>query len=180
MSHHLACILILSAAGLGCGSGSESTDEASELPPTSGRADIEAWLADGAYQSWSCEAEAHAARAPSAHGINRICSNAALSGHGDGEYPVGAAAVKELYDDAGTTIIGYAVSRHVEAGTTGASWYWYERVPLDHPAPHDGDGVVADGTGGSGPELEICAGCHMGAGTDADHSGHDFVYTQVQ
>ncbi len=178
MSHYLACILFLSSAALGCGS--DSTDDTSELPPTSGRVDIEAWLADGAYQSWECEAEAHPARSPSPHGINRICSNAALSGHGDGEFPVGAAAVKELYDDAGDTIIGYAVSRHVEAGTTGASWYWYERVPLDHPAPHDDNGVVADGNGDSGPELAICAACHMGAGSDAEHSGHDFVYTQVR
>lgn len=66
------------------------------------------------------------------------------------------------------------------AGAAGDTWYWYERVPLNSPAPHDGKGVVADGTGGSGPAKDIFVGCHQGARSDAQHSGHDFVYTQVK
>ena len=58
-----------------------------------------------------------------------------------------------------------------------------ERVPASSTAPHDANGVVADGKGGSGPAMSICVGCHAAAGSDAPHSpspgGHDQVYTPV-
>lgn len=128
----------------------------------------------------TCEPASHEARSPSPHGKNRICSNTLLSGNGAGEYPVNAASVKELFADDGTTIVGYAVARHTSAGAADTAWYWYERVPADHPAPHDANGVVADGPGDMGPAKTICVGCHTAAGSDAQHSGHDFVYTQVR
>lgn len=85
-----------------------------QVPPQ-GRVAVEAWIATGAYRSWHCEMPQHPARSPSPHGINRICTNDALSAHtGAGEYPVGSAAVKELYDAAGTNVIGYAVYSHVQ------------------------------------------------------------------
>lgn len=168
--------LLALSATLGCGS---MQDEA-QTPPVTGRADIENWLTAASYKSWHCEPAPHAARSPSPHGINRICSNTVLSGAGSGEYPVGAAGVKELYDTGGTKIVGYAVYLHTKAGTTGDTWYWYERVPTDSAAPHDANGVVADGNGGSGTALTICVGCHSATGSDAGHSGHDFVYTQVK
>jgi hypothetical protein len=151
-----------------------------QLPPT-GRVAVDAWLATGAYRAWHCEAAPHPARSPSPHGINRICSNDALSAFtGTGEYPVGSAAVKELYDSAGTTVVGYAVYHHVSAGTAGGNWYWYEHVPLASAAPHDSNGTVADGLGSAGTANSICVGCHTATGVDAMHSGHDFVYTQVR
>ena len=149
-------------------------------PPTTGRVDVEAWLAKGLYKSWHCEAAQHDARSPSPHGKNRICSNDKTSANAGGEYAVDSAGVKELYDDTGMNVVGYAVYRHVTAGKTGDTWYWYERVPANSPAPHDANGVVADGTGGSGPAKAICVGCHSATGSDAMHSGHDFVYTQVK
>ena len=112
-----------------------------------------------------------------------ICSNNLASGAPTspaGEYPVGSAAVKELYDSAGTTLNGYAVYLHTKAGKTGDTWYWYEQVPAASTAPHEMDGTVADGLGDKGPAMAICVGCHTGAGSDAMHSGHDFVYTQVK
>jgi hypothetical protein len=49
--------------------------------------------------------------------------------------------------------------------------------------PHDSNGVVADGMGGSGPAKDICVGCHVAAGSDAAHTpspgGRDQVYTPV-
>jgi len=148
-------------------------------PPTSSGTDVEAWLATGMYLSWHCEPAPHPARSPSPHSTNRICTNDVLSGFtGTGEYPVGSAAVKEIYGT-GTTIIGYAVYRHVRAGATGSDWWWYERLPLDSAAPHDDAGVVAAGPGTDGPARAICVACHSAAGSDAMHSGHDFVYTQV-
>lgn len=158
--------------------GSSNADP--ENPPITGREDIEAWLAAGYYNQWACEPDAHDPRSPSPHGPNRICSNARASAAGAGEYPVDSASVKELFDDAGENVVGYAVSRHVSAGTTGGTWYWYERVPLDSPVPHDANGVVVSGLGDSGVALDVCVGCHQLAGSDPEHSGHDFVYTQVQ
>ena len=170
----LSMFLFLSASA--CGS---TTSTEMQVPP-SGAAAVDAWIAQGFYKSWHCEPAAHAARSPSPHGFNRICSNDKLSAAGAGEYPVDSASVKELYDDAGKGIVGYAVFRHVAAGTSGTSWYFYEKVPLTSTAPHDANGVVADGMGGSGPAQTICVGCHQAAGSDSAHSGHDFVYTQVK
>lgn len=160
-----------SGGGAGGGSGGGSSAEA-QNPPTSGRAAVEAWLAKGFYKSWACEPLAHAPRSPSPHGPNRICSNAKLSAHAEdgGEYPVDSASVKELYSADAGAIEGIAVARHVTAGTSGSTWYWYERVPLTSGAPHDDAGVVADGLGSSGPAKDICVGCHQGAGSDAQHS----------
>jgi hypothetical protein len=163
---------------VGCGGVGPAGDK--QTPPSTNGQAVEAWLATGAYKSWKCETAPHAARSPSPHGTNRICSNDKLSTHASGEYPVDSAGVKELYDSTGTNIVGYAVYRHTLAGTTGDTWYYYERVPADSHAPHDANGVVADGMGSSGPAQTICVNCHQAAGSDANHFGHDFVYTQVR
>lgn len=158
----------------------------SQRPPQGAKA-IEAWLAKGAYKDWQCESKKHEARAPSPHGWNRICSNDLISANTSGTkaWPSGAAAVKELYasEDADDPV-GYAVYLKTDKDSAdGDNWYWYERVPLDHPAPHDDDGVVADGLGDDGPAKNICVACHAAAGTDAAHTpskgGRDQVYTPV-
>lgn len=166
------------AADAGC-PGKEAGCPAANMPTTAGdvqtpatgpAADIDAWIAKGDYKTWHCETAAHTARSPSPHGGNRICSNDLLSAHTTGEYPVGAASVKELYDAANTTIVGYAMARKMSAGG-GDSWYWYEV----------NSGVVANGLGKTGtPAGNICVGCHSATGKDAMHSGHDLVYTQVK
>ena len=167
----------------GTGGGGTGT---AQTPPE-GAAAVEAWLTKGDYKKWKCEAAVHAARSPSPHGFNRICSNDLISANATatGPWPKGAAAVKELYKTAADTApVGYAVYLKTAADSgAGANWYWYERVPLDSMAPHDTKGVVADGPGSSGPAQNICVGCHAGAGMDAMHTpspnGHDFVYTPV-
>ena len=107
-----------------------------------------------------------------------------MNATGTGEWPQGAAAVKELYANAtDTTPVGYAVYLKTQTSSAaGASWYWYERVPLSSAAPHDANGVVADGLGSAGgPAMQICVGCHSAAGSDAAHTpspgGRDEVYT---
>lgn len=150
-----------------------------QVPPAGDAKAVQAWIDEGHYKTWHCEAKNHPGSPISPHGINRICTNDKLSANAGGEYAVDSAGVKELYDAAGTNIVGYAVYRHVKAGTTGDTWYWYEKVPLDSMAPHDANGVVADGLGDKGPAMTICVGCHGAAGSDAMHPGHDFVYTQV-
>ena len=177
---------------LGCGS-DDSMDDTNagtmneEETPPQGAAALQEWLEAGSYEDWACEDEVHAARLPSPHGWNRICSNAAISERAteSGDWPEGAAAVKELYaDERGTEPIGYAVYLKTEEDSAGgANWYWYEVVPSDHPAPHDANGVVADGMGDSGAAKKICVSCHKEAGADAMHTpsagGRDQVYTPV-
>jgi len=155
--------------------------------PPQGAANVQAWLAKGDYKSWKCEAAVHASRDPSPHGFNRICSNGAIATNaaGTGAWPKGAAGVKELYASASdTTPVGYAVYlKTADDSAAGASWYWYEQVPSDSMAPHDANGIVADGSGTTGPAKDICVGCHVAAGMDAMHTptpgGRDFVYTAV-
>ncbi len=164
IQRHLMTALFLTLSG--CSSAPASDPQ---TPPTTGKADVEAWLGKGFYKSWHCEGAPHAARSPSPHGSNRICSNNLTSVAGAGEYPIGAASVKELLDQS-NAITGYAVYLKTAKGG-GESFYWYERTGAD---------VVGDGLGTSGPPKTVCVGCHTGAGSDANHSGHDFVYTQVK
>jgi hypothetical protein len=156
-----------------------------QTPPTTSAEDIEAWLEKGQYKSWACETVEHPQLKVSPHGFNRVCSNslaAAFEGSADDERPIGTASVKELYDDA-SMLVGYATSLKIDARSSdGSNWYWYERVPLDSAAPHDGAGVVANGLGNAGPAKNICVGCHAGAGSDAMHAvtgSSDYVYLQV-
>lgn len=144
--------------------GGDARGNTAQTPPQ-GRVALDGWLSERHYQGWRCEAMTSAARPNSPHGRNRICANNLTSNHGTGEYPVGAAAVKELYgnDD---KLDGIAVSMKVAAGTTGAAWYWYEKV---------NGAVVVDGI-----DVGLCTGCHSAAGKDSTHQGHDFVYLQVR
>jgi len=154
-----------------CGSGSSNPNQTADSQnetgdpqtPPMGRASIERWLAQGFYQSWRCEPQPHPARPFGAHGETRICSNDLLSAAQGGEFPVGSASVKEIHS--GSQISGYAVSVHNFAGTSGGTWYWYERV---------GSGTT------EGQGAAVCVDCHRRAGADSEHSGHDFVYTQVR
>ena len=150
-----------------------STAGNADTPATGTEAEVNAWLGLAEYTKgkWKCETAPHAARSPSPHGTNRICSNVTTSAHGAGEFPVGSAAVKELYDSAGTAVVGHAVYVKMKAGG-GESFYWFESTKAD--------GVVANGVGERGAARTICVGCHDGAGSDANHSGHDEVYTQVK
>jgi len=156
-----------------------------QTPPNSDGKAVEAWLAAGSYLGWSCELQPHAQMKVSPHGQNKICSNeleSKFAGAAGSERPVGSAAVKELYDDS-ATLVGYAVAVKVKpASDSGAGWYWYERVPLSSPVPHDSKGVVADGLGSKGAAQTICVGCHGAAALDDTHTvigSGDFVYDQI-
>lgn len=165
-----------SDTGGGAGGGGSSGSGDAQTPPQ-GETAVKAWLAKGDYQTWHCEAQEHDARTPSPHGVNRICSNDVLAAAAP-PFPQGSAAVKELWDAAGGSIIGYAVYLKLSADSAGgANWYWYE----DNPTLNPPGGVVADGKGDSGNAKSVCVSCHVAAGSDADHMGAgDFVYTQVK
>jgi hypothetical protein len=180
-------LVVASSFAVGCGSDDEksvteepieSTPGDSQTPGT-GKQAVTAWLEGGAYEEWACEAEVHEARAPSPHGFNRICSNFAIAAIAlqQGNWPKGAAAVKELYASADAAEpAGYAVYLKMDADSDhGKNWYWYEILPSGK--------VVADGMGTSGGAKDICVKCHDAAGADAMHTpslgGRDQVYTPV-
>ena len=162
MNHPLILFTGLVLASVGCAddpglaSVGDPIDQA-QLPPR-GATDLPTWIDAGYYQAWNCEPEAHAARSPSPHGRNRICSNDLLSAAaGAGPYPVGSAAVKEIFDSSGSVSL-YAVYRKVEDGDGGDTWYWFEGTR---------DDVVANGPGDT-----TCTGCHS-------HAPRDFVFTAI-
>jgi hypothetical protein len=171
-------------------SGSGSSTSA-QTPPM-GQAALVPWLATGEYKKWHCESAPHAARSPSPHGFDRVCSNdlIATNATGTSDWPKGAAAVKEIYDSlTDKSIVGYAVYLKTEADSAGgANWYFYESEPETGAASKDftptpTNGIVADGLGSSGTAKSICVACHMAAGSDAAHTpvpgGRDEVYTPV-
>jgi len=129
-----------------------------ETPPTGTQAELDAWLAAGSYKSWRCEPAPHAARPGSGHSANRICTNARQSTHtGTAAFPVGSAAVKELFDGDGV-LEGYGVYVRAADGDGGEKRFWYERI---------GSSVIALGFGHT-----TCIGCHAGA-------PKDFVFTVI-
>jgi hypothetical protein len=138
-----------------------------ETPATGAAQTVATWIASGAYRAWRCEPAGREARAFSPHARNRVCNNAKVVAHGKGEYPVGAASVKELFDDLGA-LTGHAVAVKIAPG--GAeSWIWYVE---------SGGSVPVNGRGDAEPAATKCTPCHAAAGTP-DHTGHDFVYTQL-
>jgi hypothetical protein len=174
----LTMTFALAACGGGGGGAGGSGSTGDAQTPAQGAANVQAWLAKGDYKSWSCESAVHAARSPSPHGFDRVCSNGAISSNtsGTGAWPVGAAAVKELYTSTtAATPTGYAVYLKTADDTTagGAVWYWYEQPPGESP--------LADGLGNSGNSMSICVACHALAGGDAGAfpNSRDLVYTPV-
>lgn len=125
-----------------------------QTPPV-GEAETAAWLEAGSFRNWTCEPAVHAARSPSPHGFNRICSNDVISRNvsANGEWPVGAAAVKQVYDRlSDTTPSGYAVYLKTEPESQGGkNWYWYEKLK--------GRSTI------SGIGASVCIGCHIDAGS---------------
>jgi hypothetical protein len=182
MDMHRVGLFMMMVAITACGGDEDKGD--AQTPPM-GREAIESWLDTGVFKAWAAEPAIHPSRSPSPHGFNRIWVNDVIAANatGTGDWPIGAAGVKELYASmTDTQPIGVAVYLKVaDDSAGGANWYWYETVPLDSPVPHDSFGVVADGLGDSGPAKTICVGCHAAAGDDAEHTptpgARDQVYT---
>jgi hypothetical protein len=166
-----ACTDDMTAAG--CPAGCPAPAGDAQTPPQGTDAAITTWLTAASYKGagWKCEAAVHDSRSPSPHGKNKICNNTKLTGTAaPGTYPFGAASVKELYAADGTTIAGYAIGIKLYDGASdGAKWYWYEKM---------GGSVVYNAIGKKDGS-DLCTSCHKGTGSDAGHSGRDFVYTQV-
>jgi len=150
----------------------------SQTPPM-GASAVTAWLASGVYKSWHCEQTSHAARSPSPHNVDRVCSNDVIANNasGSGPWPEGAAAVKELYASATDTAPGgYAVYLKTQAASAnGANFYYYGSLTAG--------GAPVEGMGTDAAVMSQCTSCHLAAGSDAAHTpspgGRDEVYTPV-
>lgn len=156
-----------------CPAGCPAPAGDAQTPPQGTDSVISAWLTAGSYKGagWKCETAVHANRSPSPHGMNKICNNTVLSGTvAPAMYNFGAASVKELYAADGTTLIGHATSlKLLDGPSDGSKWYFYEKL----------NGSVITNGKGKMDNTDLCSSCHAGAGSDAGHSGRDFVYTQV-
>jgi hypothetical protein len=151
--------------------------------PPQGKAALVPWLEAGHYLRWDCQATAHPSPMFSGHTNTRVCLNTLwINTLPSQVFPVGAAAVKELWNSTRTMIVGFSVMVKVGPGNTAADWYWYQRVPADFvpppmlPEPIQPDGTFADRVGTSGNALTICASCHSTAG-EPMRRGHHFGFT---
>lgn len=118
-----------------------------------------AFLQSRAYTTFAAESEVRPTSAPHMSLVRTFLNptlEASLAA-GAGSHPVGAAAVKELYDSRGE-LAGWAAMVKIadSDGSDGAAWYWYEVF-----SPTTGSPTI-EGVGNT-----VCTGCHA--------SGADFV-----
>lgn len=149
----IVAVLALSAS---CGAPMANNDAgadsaaAGDIPP-SGATELAAWIQAGSWRSWKCEAAPHGPRGNSPHGMNRICQNSIVTAaaSGSGDFPVGAAFVKEIYDAMGSPMAVFVDTRR--SATPGAAgWQFFMR---------GNDGMTMD-------NAPFCATCHQGAPRD--------------
>jgi hypothetical protein len=95
----------------------------------------------------------------SPHGQNIICVNSVLDGArgGAGAWPVGAAAVKVVYDNMGAETARFLDVRRTSAA--GAAGWYFMRLPT-------GGSPMPAGMGDMAPASTACAACHGGSGRD--------------
>ncbi len=138
----------------------DAPPSAGEVPSTA--AALFPWLQGRNYSSWARESEVHPSAGP--HGRVRVYVSPSLEGSlaaGDATHPVGAAAVKVLYDrdddpdddpdddDDDDDVEGWAVMVKVAPGSGADTWYFYEIFSTTDPSS------PVEGRGAPG-----CAGCH--------------------
>lgn len=164
------------AAGMDAGADAELADTATpdgvasstQVPPaTSGG--LDAWMASSPWMGWTCEPAPREARPSSPHQTVRVCENDVLTTAravgGTGDFPVGAAAVKEMYYQGAIWAVAIAVRG--KPGIGGDSWFWWRKVLDGTETPAITHADYGDA---------FCAGCHAGA---ASGGGRDFIFTSV-
>lgn len=119
------------------------------------RAKLQAWLETGAYKCWAQESKVHKSAGPHLGNVKTYINDALRKSfeNGDAEHPKGAIAVKELFRQSTTKVIGWAVGIKTQAKSNGgAGWYWYEIIDY---ATNNPDVYV-------GQNLAVCTNCHKG------------------
>jgi hypothetical protein len=176
-----AVLMGLLAAGLcGCGGktsgaaadqldaavdATESLDPA-QVPPATSEG-LDAWIANEPWKAWTCEPAPRGPRLNSPHDQVRVCENdlltAALAAGGAGDLPVGAAAVKEMYDQG--SVWSYTIAVRGKSGSGVDKWFWWRKVI---------DGSTTPAITNQGYGDVFCSGCHVGA---AAAGGRDSIFT---
>jgi len=124
------------------------------VSPPADAAQLGGWLDAGHHLQWSETPLRPGTDTPL---FRRIYFNDALSGslsRGDTSHPVGAAAVRELYDPDGSTLVGWAVMIKVDDTGAPTDWFFYEHYEPDEPQTPP---LVGE-RGAPG-----CVGCHSHA-----------------
>lgn len=130
-----------------------------ETPPPVESEALAAWLERGEYEPFTSERAVHASAGP--HRFVKVFLNESLAaslGADDAVHPVGAAAIKELYDRPGGALTGWAVAIKTADNQVKEDWLWYERTK----------GSAAPSTNRNGQP--ICASCH--------EAGRDYILTE--
>ena len=154
--------LCLLSAVFACGS-SKSDDSASgtteDLSDTS-LDSIKAFIAKASFKTWTAEKSVHTSAGP--HAMVKVYFNPTILTslrNKSTTHPKGSILVKELYENDGTTLRGYALSVKTAEGTDANNWVWYEGILPSYANPSYGRG------------RPFCADCHV--------SGTDYVLSTV-
>ncbi len=156
-----AALVILTSLCFACGGEQTPADPAAGAIDVGGAtidartgAGVAAFLEGGAWQAWTKETAAHASLGP--HGQVQTWFGPRYVEARRAEttpMPVGAMAIKVLYD--GDTLDGYAVAIKTSTGAAASTWTWYEAfVPkLTEPLYF-------------GVAVPTCENCHGGSARD--------------
>jgi hypothetical protein len=151
--------LLVGAVATACASGLEGPAE--EPIPTTPAA-LHTWLLADGHGDWPRESGVHA---PDQGGGVRVYLNPLLVASleaGNETHPVGAAAVRELYESDLETQRGFGVLvKTEEQGPDGAAWFFYEIFSTTPGAPYS---IAKNGAPG-------CVTCHQ--------QGVDFVQSEL-
>jgi hypothetical protein len=142
---------------IACDPGDAPTDAVSDEVAPDDPAALQAWLVADAYAGYLAESGVHGSATHTSvrtYVNRRLAESLATCAS---PHPVGATAVKELYD--GDDLRGWAVMVKTQPAHGAGAWYWYE---------------VFDVTAGGEPAVAgqgdgTCTGCHD-AGLDAFRS----------
>jgi hypothetical protein len=149
------------AGPLGSSTSVSELDSAASEPDTVGTeppSDPEAldrWMWDGSYSEWEGWSEVGSTLGSGGARVYLSASLVESIAAGNASHPVGAAAVRELYAEDFTTLVGYSALIKLGALPGADSWFCFERLSFDVGAEVH---VAERGSAG-------CVGCH-GQGSD--------------
>lgn len=135
------------------GGSAETLVEAGTVAIPTSADELVAYLRKAEYRAWPQESKPHLTQGPHKSGsqvfINEVLRKSLEAGNTS--HPIGAIAIKELFEIDLQTSAGWSVMVKVEEDSQGgAGWYWFEVFTSTL-----GDRYIADGKG-----VQLCTGCH--------------------
>ncbi len=136
--------------------GTVDLDTLAEGEVPANEAALNQYLREKGYADFACETGVFES---GVHSRVRTCVNPALEASlkaGNSEHPVGAAAVKELYEGDGETLKGWAVEVKITSDNGDNNWWWYEVFSTEADAAPAAVGFAED----------VCINCHKASARD--------------